>query len=267
MVAAMTRDNLAPRTVHRAYAFVAGVFKSAAADRAIASTPCRGITLPRIDDAEIQPPTAETVAALADAIEPHLRPLVIFLAGSGLRINEALAVKIGDIDWLRRTVRVSRQASRDGSDAPTKSAKSTRTVPLGAVAVVVDVLAAALTNRGHVPEDRLFTAEDGSPLTYDAWSAAWNAARQAVGEPTLRTHSLRHFFASVLISGVASVKQVQAALGHASPMITLKVYAHLFPGDDDRTRAILDAALDGLRTPRGLSDQETGIIAGQARDA
>jgi integrase len=259
MIAGMTRDGLAPRTVHRAYAFVAGVFKSAAADRVIASTPCRGITLPRIDDAEIQPPTAETVAALADAIEPHLRPLVFFLAGSGLRINEALAVRIGDLDWLRRSVRVSRQASRDGSDAPPKSAKSTRTVALGSV--VIDTLAAYLRGHDNDPAARLF------PVTYRAWSTAWNAAREAIGEPTLRTHDLRHFFASALISGGASVKQVQAACGHASPLVTLKTYAHLFPGDEDRTRAILDAALDGLRTPRGLSDQENGITAGQAGNA
>lgn len=125
LVAGMTRDGLAPRTVHRAWAFVASVFKSAVADRVIASTPCRNITLPKIDDTEVHPPTADTVAAVADAIEPHLRPLVIMLAGSGLRISEALALRVGDLDWLRRTVRVSRQVGRDGSDAPTKSARST----------------------------------------------------------------------------------------------------------------------------------------------
>jgi integrase len=55
-----------------------------------------------------------------------------------------------------------------------------------------------------------------------------------------------------LISGGASVKQVQTALGHSSAVITLRVYAHLFPGDEDRTRALIDVALgslaDNLRT-------------------
>jgi hypothetical protein len=38
-------------------------------------------------------------------------------------------------------------------------------------------------------------------------------------------------------------------LGHASAAVTLGVYAHLWPGDDDRARAILDAALaDCVRT-------------------
>ena len=37
--------------------------------------------------------------------------------------------------------------------------------------------------------------------------------------------------------------QVQHVLGHASATITLRTYAHLFPGDDDRIGNALDAAL------------------------
>jgi integrase len=74
-------------------------------------------------------------------------------------------------------------------------------------------------------------------------------------EVDVTSHSFRHFAASALISGGASVKQVQAFLGHASAMVTLRTYAHLWPGDEDRTRSVLDAALgplgaraDSLRT-------------------
>ncbi len=62
----------------------------------------------------------------------------------------------------------------------------------------------------------------------------------------MTTHGIRHFAASALISGGASVKQVQAFLGHASVVITLRTYAHLVPGDEDRTRNVLDAALGPL---------------------
>jgi integrase len=47
-----------------------------------------------------------------------------------------------------------------------------------------------------------------------------------------------------LIAGGASVKQVQTVLGHASAVLTLRTYAHLWPGDDDRTRSIIDAVFD-----------------------
>jgi len=35
-------------------------------------------------------------------------------------------------------------------------------------------------------------------------------------------------------------------LGHSSAAITLRVYAHLWPGDDDRTRSVMDDALAPL---------------------
>ncbi|GAA0644837.1 hypothetical protein GCM10009535_22840 [Streptomyces thermocarboxydovorans] len=77
------------------------------------------------------------------------------------------------------------------------------------------------------------------------------------------THDLRHFFASALIAGGASVKQVQLVLGHASAVITLRIYAHLWPGEEDRTRSVMDAVLGGLRTGCGLQDQAIKETAGQ----
>ena len=91
----------------------------------------------------------------------------------------------------------------------------------------------------------MFTDELGRPLTYRTWKRVWKSATTAAGVD-VDTHALRHFTASALISGGASVKQVQTVLGHSSAAITLRVYAHLWPGDDDRTRSIMDDALAHL---------------------
>lgn len=71
--------------------------------------------------------------------------------------------------------------------------------------------------------------------------------------------------------GGASVKQVQLVLGHASAVITLRIYAHLWPGEEDRTRTDMDAVLGGLRTGCGKEDHATqeglrssGMTKGQA---
>ena len=40
-------------------------------------------------------------------------------------------------------------------------------------------------------------------------------------------------------------------LGHASAVITLRIYAHLWPGEDDRTRSVMDSVLAVLRTGCG----------------
>jgi len=120
-------------------------------------------------------------------------------------------------------------------------------VPLGQI--VVSELAQHVA--AHGKSEWLFTAPDGQPLTYRQWKTIWRRALRETGLD-LDTHSLRHFAASALIAGGASVKQVQTVLGHSSAAITLKVYAHLWPGDEERTRKILDTALellaDSLRT-------------------
>jgi hypothetical protein len=54
---------------------------------------------------------------------------------------------------------------------------------------------------------------------------------------TLRFHDLRHTFASVLVAQGANVVFLSRQLGHASPDITLKVYAHLFDAAEHAQRA------------------------------
>lgn len=56
------------------------------------------------------------------------------------------------------------------------------------------------------------------------------------GRPRLRTHDLRHTFASLLIAGSASIVFVASQLGHSSPTVTLSTYAHLFDERDHGAR-------------------------------
>jgi integrase len=58
------------------------------------------------------------------------------------------------------------------------------------------------------------------------------AARRDLGEddlPAIRRHDLRHSHASLLLAAGVPVKEVSERLGHASPVITLGVYAHVIP--------------------------------------
>lgn len=228
------------------YTVLARCLAAAVDDRVIAESPCRRVALPAKPHVEFVPPTVDQVHGLADRIAPRYRAAVILLAGSGLRIGELLGLSPPDVQFLHRAVRVERQRTQDGRVTPPKTRQSVRTVPLGQV--VLDELA------GHLarwPADEwLFTTESGDPVGYRQWRTVWELAEP--GE--LTTHDLRHFFASAMIAGGASVKQVQTVLGHVSAAVTLGVYSHLWPGDEDRTRSILDAVLGGARTASGLVD-------------
>jgi integrase len=89
---------------------------------------------------------------------------------------------------------------------------------------------------------------------YDASYAAWVARGRPSGEEPAPVevpagtsmHDLRHFYASLLIKHRESVKTVQRRLGHSKPSITLDIYTHLWPDEEDTTRAAVESVLGSV---------------------
>lgn len=250
------------------------ILKSAVVDRLIPSNPLDGVALPpRPDRVLVKPYTAGRVLAIRDAITPRYGAAVIVGAGAGLRRGETFGLTVDRVDFLRRTVTVDRQLVGDGRPTfgPPKTAASVRVVPVSQA--VLDALAAHLARWPAGPSGLIFTAPRGGPVTRSKLGEAWRDAevrvwarqagrdlvdgwripaatlaayRAAHPGPGGRFHELRHFYVSTLIAAGASVRVVQERVGHepGSPE-TLRTYSHLWPDDDDRTRAAIDAALAG----------------------
>src|SRR5262245_9027752 len=77
--------ELAPATVGALHRIVSTVLKAAIRDRLIASNPCDGTKLPKVQRAQIVPLTTEQVSAVRDALPPILHALVTLAAGTGMR--------------------------------------------------------------------------------------------------------------------------------------------------------------------------------------
>ena len=94
------------------------------------------------------------------------------------------------------------------------------------------------------------TNTEGGPIDHAAFNTrSWKPAVVAGGlEPTRETgyQALRHTFASVLLAGGVSIRALSEYLGHSDPGFTLRVYTHLMPADDDRSRQVVDAAFSGV---------------------
>jgi integrase len=121
---------------------------------------------------------------------------------------------------------------------------------------VIDELAAHLAMYPATNDLRLiFTDDGGMPIRRTRFSAdIWRPAVERAGVPKgVGFHALRHYYASLLISQGASVKTVQARLGHASATETLNTYAHLWPDSEDHTRAAIDRVLGAPRDARGIA--------------
>jgi integrase len=239
---------LAASTVEIVYTWLSTIFKAAVNDKVIPASPCRGIRLPEVHETQNQPLPVDTVEKLIGAVGDRYRALIVVGAGTGMRISEALGLTNDRIDWIRRTVTVDRQLAGVrpyGTPVfgPVKDKKNRpRTIPLPQT--VVDELAAHVARFGLGPEGLIFTSARGGAIRRSLFSDMWIAAAGPLGVPLGDGyHQLRHFYASLLIRAGESVKVVQARLGHTSAQMTLDIYSHLLPEDEDRTRAAVDAVL------------------------
>ncbi|TGN83339.1 integrase [Streptomyces griseoluteus] len=61
------------------------------------------------------------------------------------------------------------------------------------------------------------------------------------------THALRHFYASVLLDAGENIKALAEYLRHSDPGLTLRVYAHLMPSSQERTRKAVAAVFDAAK--------------------
>jgi integrase len=244
---------LAPATIAVAHSIVSGVFRAAIRDRRIIGNPCDGSKLPKRQTVRVVPLTTEQVHALHDAMPAAFKAMVTLAVGTGMRQGECYGLSVDRVDFLRRAVTVDRQLIKVTGRAPffgpPKTAASVRSIPLPQV--VVDALAAHLAEHGTGPDGLLFTLDDLPVRRASFFQRIWRPALKACGLPSdTHYHSMRHYYASLLIRHGESVKTVQARLGHASATETLDTYSHLWPDSDDRTREAVDAVLlaDDLRT-------------------
>jgi integrase len=170
-------------------------------------------------------------------------------AGLGLRVGELLALRVQDVDFLRRTVRVEHQLER-GTRARVepKTPRSRRTIPLPAM--VAEKLAGHITAHPPLPDGTLFYGAGARPFGHDYYGSRLfggvvdklAAAKGSTFPADTTTHALRHHFASVLLAAGESVVAVAERLGHEDATMVLRVYGHLLPDSEDRTRKAVDDA-------------------------
>jgi integrase len=266
-VKTMNAADLAPGTITTRFNNVRAVFRAARKDKIIGTDPTEGITLPRRRRAEaaMTIPTTEDIGKIMAAADVRFRPFIGLCAFAGLRLGEAAAVKVEDIDFLRRTLTVSRQVQRAG-----KNMIEIRSPKYGSERVVylpedlVNMLAAHVEG-GVRPEGWLFVGANDGPPHQNTVGYWWRKTLRDVKLDGIKLHDLRHFYASGLIAQGCDVVTVQRSLGHATATTTLNTYSHLWPTAEDRTRkaaaAMMSAALgdsaDSVRTeaPKTGSDQ------------
>ncbi|WP_419929221.1 tyrosine-type recombinase/integrase [Candidatus Poriferisocius sp.] len=193
-----------------------------------AMTPTRERRLPRVLRAEeLGTLLDEPRAAVADDSRVRqARDIAVLelLYGSGLRVSEVCAMRVGDIDLPRRRLIVHGKGSKQ------------RVVPLSEPAAVA---LEKWLDHGR-PEmadpstagDSVFVNLYGRPLNTQAVRRLVNRRASTQTNP----HALRHTFATHLLDGGADLRQVQELLGHAD-LGSTQIYTHV---SRDRLRQVVE---------------------------
>ncbi|MGW6565026.1 tyrosine-type recombinase/integrase [Streptomyces sp. NPDC054975] len=273
--------GLAASTRRTIFANVSAVFTAAVDDRLIARNPFRAASVkaPAPTPRRVRPWTAEQVFAVRQALPAHYRAMTDVGGGCGLRQGEIFGLPVDEVGFLTGWLHVGYQVKMVGGRAvfaPPKRGK-VRDVPLpeevgrALAAHMKEFPPQEVTLPWETPDGPpltkrlMFTTEEGKAVGRHYFNtASWKPALVAAGvlpepEPGERAqssredgmHALRHFYASVLLDAGENIKALSGYLGHVDPGFTLRVYTHLMPSSESRTRKAVD---DVFRAVGGAAD-------------
>lgn len=195
----------------------------------------------KIADKYLEP---EEVKKLLDAMGIlKYRLLTEFLSLSGLRIGEALALDLSDLD---DDIHVTQTVDpKTGDLTSTKTATSTRDVHVQPelATVIKRIRMWRLEQRlycayGDVPY--LFPDDNGNRITYPAYLKYLKAISQKVLGRTVTAHTLRHTHCSLLAASGLSFDAIARRLGHSDSQITREIYFHVTKKLKEADNAAMD---------------------------
>lgn len=266
--AELEADGVGQPTIYRALALLQGILRRAVEWRRIGHNPVKAVQKPKVRrQREVRPLSPLTVERLRAAMAKRRKhgardaALIGLLAYAGLRPQEALALRWGDV--RERTLLIEKAADGQGGVKPTKTGQA-RTVRL--LVPLASDLAEWRRSLDQPDAALLFPNGSGGIWNDPAWQTwhrdAWVPACRAVGLEGARPYDLRHSFVSLLIHEGCSVVEVARQAGH-SPTMTLDVYSHVFDEFDIAERVsaedqIAQARRDvsGLCPPRSAKAEE-----------
>lgn len=241
-VADLDAAGYAPATVRKAHQLFAAALEAAVEDGLIPKTPSRGVSLPRMNEATHRYLNENQVVALAEAIRPRFRAFVLTGAYTGLRPGELFALRVDNLDLLRKTVRVAEGLTRVGGkigfDSP-KSRAGRRTISMPPF--LAEELGHHLSTYGPGEGGLVFSAPQGGVIRPPGFRRRYwlPAVEASVGHP-MRPHDLRHTHVALLIAAREDPYVISQRLGHALIKTTYDIYGHLFEGRDEAAAQALE---------------------------
>lgn len=218
-LAQLYEQNLEAVSIRRKLAAVRSLFRHMMRNAAVEKNVARLVRTPKAPKTVPRVPTEEQTNALVDGVAADKldapfpkRDLAVFemLYGCGLRVSELVGLNLDDIDSSERWLRVRGKGRKE------------RQVPFGSKAA--DALAAYMTTRDAAPNERaVFLNRRGARLSdRDVRRIVKFYAGMLLLDSSLHPHTLRHAYATHLLSDGADLRAIQELLGHSRLSTTQK---------------------------------------------
>lgn len=246
------KANLKPATTWTNWRVLVAIINAAVESDVLVKSPCRPklMKLPDVEKKERRTLTMSELKQLADAVPTEHAPLIWLGGVVGLRWQEASALRVKSIDFLRGRLTVDATIEEIHGEPvrlveATKSEASHRTIAVPSF--VLDVLAKHMAERGLTadnPETLLFTTKrhgrgkggavvGGGPLRATNFrNRVLNPAVKSLGFDGLDFHGLRSVAASLMIDNDEHPRVGQHRLGHASPDLFMERYSRVSDAKD-----------------------------------
>lgn len=219
----LSSRNIGGRSISRKLSALRGMFQDAINKKLITSNPAVDIRAPKTGKHLPHALSPDSMSRLLDAAYDQSDPEAVrdqavfeLLYSSGLRLNEALSLKMRAVHDLRGEIRILGKGGKE------------RIVPVGNVAIrAINHWLEVRSALDHGLTDRLFLSKKGSPLSARTLQRRLEVRAIKVGiDQHVHPHALRHSAATHLLESSGDLRAVQEFLGHAS-LSTTQIYTHL----------------------------------------
>ncbi|RIK32472.1 MAG: hypothetical protein DCC56_01305 [Anaerolineae bacterium] len=215
---------------------------------------CSGVKPPKPEQTEMKfydDHQVKCFLGTAKEIGDRFYPLYFIAIHTGMRLSELLGLKWEDVNWDLSTIQVKRQVMhlKGGGYIFTevKSKSGNRTIILGKQALEIlkvhkreQPILISSAGENWTDEDLVFPSNVGTPVTGSKIRSAMRKLLKASGLPKIRFHDLRHTAASLMLNHGIPVLIVSKRLGHSKPSITIDVYGHIIPSQQEKAAILMD---------------------------
>ena len=261
------KGGLSKRTVHHLHRCLSTSLKVAVSEGLISTNPCDKAKTVKPEKADIQclddAQTETMLKAAAESRSPTIYPLIVLAVTSAMRRGEVAGLKWKDVDlnegflWVKKTLEDTKEHGLVLKKPKTETSK--RKIHLPALAV-----SALMTHKADQNALRLrlgvgkggerfvfetFKEDKFGPVRPRAFTRMFGAFIAGVDVPRITLHGLRHTAATSAIRAGENIVAVSKRLGHAQVSITLDIYTHYIPGDDEDIAANWEKRFSGLSAP------------------